>query len=154
MALTGVGSHLPLWKGARFATLAFAAVAVALLALNADRYPLGTIPGPCAPCVCDDAGVLKACPYHAELKDPVLWIGDRKVTAVSVNAFERNEGAASFRLENNEIKTLPVGVFDILQNPVVNLELTTDPKPDPTAMPKSLNLSLTRTTTPGHQSEE
>ena len=82
-----------------------------------DRYPLAEIPGTCAPCVCDD-GVLKDCRYHAMLKDPILWINGRGVTGVEESAFEANGGTITIHLEDNEIETLPVGVFDPLQNPV------------------------------------
>ena len=92
MALAGrVETPVPLWKAARFAMLGLGAVAVALALGCADRYPLSSIPGSCAPCVCNEAGVLQGCPYHAELKDPVLWISGRGVTAVQFRAFSRNE---------------------------------------------------------------
>ena len=119
MALTGrVDNALSLWKGARFAIVALGVVAAALFVKCADRYPLlDDIPGPCAPCVCSDAGVLKGCPYHAELNDPVLWISGRRVTAVEKTALKGNEGAGVIFLHDNNLETLPAGVFDNLQNP-------------------------------------
>ena len=120
MALTGrVEDALPLWKGARFAATALGAVAAALGARCADRYPLlSAIPGPCAPCVCSDAGVLQGCPYHAELSEPVLWISGRGVTAVAEGALEGNEGTTTVCLHDNALETLPAGVFDGLRNPL------------------------------------
>lgn len=109
MALTGrVEAALPIWKGARFAFVALVAVAVALFARCGERYPLvGTIPGPCGPCVCSDAGVLLDCRYHAELKDPFLWVEGRGVTEVEQDAFKGNEGAAVIMLngEGSNITT-------------------------------------------------
>lgn len=120
MALTGrVEDALPLWKGARFAAVALGAVAAALGARCADRYPLlSALPGPCAPCVCSDAGVLRGCPYHAELSDPILWISGRGVTAVAEGALEGNEGVTSVFLHENALETLPAGVFGGLRNPL------------------------------------
>ena len=119
MALTGrVEDALPLWKGARFAAVALGAVAAALGARCADRYPLlSALPGPCAPCVCSDAGVLRGCPYHAELSDPILWISGRGVTEVKKGALEGNEGAINVYLHENALETLPAGVFGGLRNP-------------------------------------
>ena len=79
MALTGQMESslaLPLWKGVHCAALALSAVAVALFVRCSDRYPLGAIPGPCAPCVCSDAFVLEGCPYHAELKESFYGLAD------------------------------------------------------------------------------
>jgi len=121
MAVTGrvrKTDALPLWKGLRFGAVALGAVAVALFALCHDRYPLlAAIPGPCAPCICNDARVLTGCPYHAELKESFLWIGERGVTAVEKGAFKGNEGAGFIHLYGNELETLPAGVFDDLQSP-------------------------------------
>ena len=70
-------------------------VAVALGVKCTDRYPLESIPGTCAPCVCSSAGILEGCPYHAELMDPVLWISYRNVAGVNQDAFVGNEMAVS-----------------------------------------------------------
>ena len=86
-----VETALPVWKGVRFAAVALCVVLVSLLTLCTDRYPLGTVPGPCGPCVCSDAGVLLDCRYHAELKDPFLWISWRGVKAVAKGALKGNE---------------------------------------------------------------
>ena len=118
MALTGkVDDALPLWKGARFAATAGLAIAVALITKCADRYPLiSEIPGSCAPCVCNEAGVLKGCPYHAELTDAFLWISGRGVTSVEKDAFAGNGGAMMLYLNDNNIETLPDGLFDKFRN--------------------------------------
>ena len=121
MALTGrvaAKNTLSLWKGARFVASALGVVAVALVVRCTDRYPLGSIPGPCAPCVCSDAGVLQGCPYHAELTDQILWISGRGVTAIKKRALEKNEGAIGVYLHENVFETVPAGVFDGLRNPL------------------------------------
>ena len=70
-----VEDALPVWKGGRFAAVGLGVMALALATQCRDRYPIVPAPpGPCAPCVCSDEGVLQGCPFHAEIKDPILWI--------------------------------------------------------------------------------
>ena len=89
MALSGRVEPLSRWGSVRFVLVAGSIVAAVLLLRCGDRYPLGTIPGSCAPCVCEN-GVLLNCRYHAEISDPVLWINGRGVTEVDVDAFKHN----------------------------------------------------------------
>ena len=117
MAVTGqVKNALPLWKGMRFAIVAITVVALAIVTQCRDRYPIiDKVPGGCAPCVCSD-GVLKGCPFHAEMNDPFIFVNGRGLRAVETGAFRGNKAAISVNLHDNELVTLPDGVFDGLDN--------------------------------------